>query len=78
VITLRYRSGEEIRKGDRVRFHGNEAEIEWLAVRADDPEWHVSEFGSGVMLSDAASGRTFIPSEQLADYEDLGFVARAE
>jgi hypothetical protein len=28
VLILKYRSGEEIKKGDRVLFHGNQAEVE--------------------------------------------------
>jgi hypothetical protein len=31
-LLLKYRSGEEIRKGDRVLFHGNQAEIEFVAT----------------------------------------------
>jgi hypothetical protein len=30
-IVLRYRSGEQIKRGDRVLFHGNPAEIELVA-----------------------------------------------
>jgi hypothetical protein len=53
-MVLRYRSGEEIKKGDRVRFHQNPATIELVATDAGDPEqaWHVREFGGGVMISD--------------------------
>jgi hypothetical protein len=80
-MTLRYQSGEEIRKGDRVRFHGNPAEVELVATDTNDPdqEWHVREFGGGVMISDpATSGRTFVPASQIAEYEDLEFISRAE
>src|SRR4051794_24019426 len=35
---LKYRSGEEIRKGDRVRFHGNPAEVEFVACDPDVPQ----------------------------------------
>ena len=76
---LKYRSGEEILKGDRVLFHGNAAEIELVALDPNDPEhvWHVREFGSGVLVIDPkVSGRTFIPRDQLAEYEDLEFVSR--
>jgi len=40
---LMYRSGEEIKEGDHVRFHGNPAEIELVATDPSDPEpaWHV-------------------------------------
>jgi hypothetical protein len=79
-MPLRYQSGQEIKKGDRVRFHGNPAEIEIVACDPSDPEHagYVKEFGGGVLISDScASGRTFIRAESLPDYEDLEFVARA-
>jgi hypothetical protein len=79
IPMLTYRSGEEIKKGDHVRFHGNPAEIEVVATDPSDPEqvWHIKEFGGGVLISDPmASGHTFIPKDQLAEYEDLEFVSR--
>jgi hypothetical protein len=78
-LVLRYRSGEEIRKGDRVLFHGNPAGVELVACDANDPEtaWYIEEYGGGVMVSDPmVSGRTFISKEQLDEYEDLEFVSR--
>ena len=77
---LKYRSGEEIRKGDRVLFHGHPAEIELVAYDPSDPEatWHLSEYGAGVLVSDPkVFVRAFIPSDQLDEYEDLEFVSRA-
>jgi hypothetical protein len=79
VLILKYRSGEEIRKGDRVLFHGNPAEVELVARDPNDPEaaWHMQEFGGGVMILDPmASARTFIPTDQINEYEDLEFVSR--
>jgi hypothetical protein len=79
-MVLKYRSGEEIRKGDRVLFHGNPAEIELVASVPNDPEavWYLREFGGGVMVLDPmVSGRTFIPADQLGEGEDLEFVSRA-
>jgi hypothetical protein len=63
--TLKYRSGEEIKKGDRVCFHGNPAEVELVACDPDDLEtaWHVKEYGGGVILDPMVSGRTFIPRD---------------
>jgi len=77
---LRYRTGEEIKKGDRVLFHGNPAEIELVALDPNDPQqaWHVSEFGGGVLVSEPiVFGHAFIPSDQLDECEDLEFVSRA-
>jgi hypothetical protein len=81
-LTLKYQSGEEIRKGDRVRFHGKPAEVELVASDPNDPDpsiaWYMKEFGGGVLISDPmVSGRTFIQSSSLDDYEDLEFEARA-
>jgi hypothetical protein len=79
---LRYRSGEPVRKGDRVRFHGNAGRIELVADPGNnDPEaaWYIKEYSGGVLIADpSVSGRTFISSKSLNDYEDLEFVARAE
>ncbi len=84
-MVLKYRSGEEIRRGDRIRFHGNPAEIEAVAYDAIcDPDdaataWYVQEYGGGVMILDAmVSGRTFIRAGQIPEYEDLEFLSRAE
>jgi hypothetical protein len=51
-----------------------------VAFDPNEPEhaWHVQEFGGGVMILDPiVSGRTFIATDQLNDYEDLEFVSRA-
>jgi hypothetical protein len=81
MSALKYRSGEEIKNGDRVLFHGNAAKIELVACDPNDPDpnvaWHVKEFGGGVLILDPlVSGRTFIPSDSLDEYEDLEFVSR--
>jgi len=78
---LKYRSGEEIRKGDRVVFHRNPAHVELVACDPSDsdPEvsWFVKEFGGGVLIADPmVSGRTFIPTDHLDEYEGLEFVSR--
>jgi hypothetical protein len=79
ILILKYRSGEEIKKGDRVRFHGNPAEVEFVACDRNDPEaaWYMEEYGGGVMILDPmVSGRTFIPADQINEDEDLEFVSR--
>jgi hypothetical protein len=82
-VILRYRSGEEIMKGDRVLFHRNLAVVEKVSSDRDssDPEtqWHVKEFGGGVLILDPmVSGRTFLPASSVKEYEDLEFVERAK
>jgi hypothetical protein len=80
-MVLKYRSGEKIRKGDRVLFHGNPAEIALVASDPDGAEasWYLQEFGGGVVVLDpAVSGRNFIRAASIPEYEDLVFVSRAE
>ncbi len=77
--TLLYVTGEEICKGDHVRFHGRSTQIEFAAAELSDPEHScfVQLYGGGVMVNDpAVSAHTFIPVDQLKNYEDLEFVAR--
>ena len=79
-MILWYRSGEEIQNGDRVLFHRNPAQVEFVANDPADPDhaWYVHEFGGGVMIDDpAVSGRTFIEANQLLECGDLEFVSRS-
>jgi len=76
-MVLRYQSGEEIKNGDLVLFHREEAKVEFVASDPDDSAmaWYFQEYGGGVMIDDPnVSGRTFIPAGHL---EDLEFVSRA-
>jgi len=80
-LILKYQSGEEIRKGDRVLMHGEAGEIELVASEPGDQEtnWYVEQYGGGVMIRESepkAFGRIFIPAGQLDETEDLQFVAR--
>jgi hypothetical protein len=79
-MALKYLSGEEIKKGDHVLFHGEPGQIELVASELGDPEtdWFMLEYGGGVMVLERVSGRTFIPADQLDDDEDLEFVSRTE
>jgi hypothetical protein len=80
-MTFRYQSGEEIRKGDRVLFHREPGEIEFVVSEPGDAalDWYLREHGGGVMvLEPKAFGRCFIPTDQIEETEDLEFVSRAE
>jgi hypothetical protein len=82
-FVLKYRSGEEIKKGDRVLFHGNLAEVQLVSCDPNDPDpevvWYIKEYGSGVLISvPIVSVRAFIPKDQLDEYEDLVFVSRKQ
>jgi hypothetical protein len=62
-----------------VLFHHEPGQVELVAVQLGDPEtdWFMQEFGGGVMILDRVAGRTFIPADQIDEYEDLEFVSRA-
>jgi hypothetical protein len=75
---MKYPSGEEIRKGDKVLFHGEPGEIEFVVDKlVGDPamDWHMREQGPGVMVVEPKFfGRAFIRDTERA--EDLEFVSR--
>jgi hypothetical protein len=75
---FRYQSGEEIRKGERIRYHEDPGEVEFVANRlTGDPEsdWYVTEHGGGVgLLVPKSFGRVFLTSTD--DDEDLEFISR--
>ena len=75
-MILKYRSGEEIERGDHVLFHGEAAEVEFVADVSDaETESFFQKFGGGVMIADP---KAFIPAGHLDEYEDLEFVSRAD
>ena len=79
-MPLKYQTGQEIIKGDRVLFHLKPAVIELVATDPDDlaQRWYVEEDGGGVLVREPGDlNPTFIPADQLDDYEDLEFVSRA-
>jgi hypothetical protein len=78
-MVLRYQSGEEIQKGDRVIYSGNPGEVELVAVNPEDPDhsWYIEEYGGGVMIREPKLfGVVFIPSDQLSQSHELQFVSR--
>jgi hypothetical protein len=72
-MPLTYLSGEEIRRGDRVLYHGEPGVIEFIA-EVGDPEtaWYVENFGGGCMIIASGFGRVFVSEPD----EDLELVAR--
>jgi hypothetical protein len=77
-VPLKYQSGEQIVKGDRVLFHGEPGEIELVAdplVNDPETEWYVKEYGGGVMVVEPkVFGRAFLSNTERT--EDLIFVSR--
>jgi len=71
-----YKSGEEIKQGDRVLLHGEPGEIEMVADPVSDPDhWAGKEMGAGIMVVEPkVFGRLFISEPE--GYDDLIFVSR--
>ena len=76
---FRYKSGEVIKKGDRVFFHGEPGEVDFVITEhVGDPtmDWYIDNEGPGVMVVEPkAMGRAYIRETEKA--EDLVFVSRA-
>lgn len=72
-MSLTYASGEEIQSGDRILYHGEAGEVEFVA-KPGDPEtgWYVEQFGGGCMILAPGFGRVFVSKTD----EDLEFVSR--
>jgi hypothetical protein len=80
LMILTYQSGEEIKKGDSVLFHGYPAQIEVVAIERTGEatnDWYIDQYAGGIMILDGVAGRTFIPADQICDCEDLEFISRA-
>ena len=79
-MPFNYMTGEQVRKGDYVKFHGEPGRVEFVAEPSiNDPEtaWHVKEFGGGVMILEPKFfGRAFLREPDVA--EDLILVCRAD
>jgi len=70
-----YASGQAIEAGDRVRYHGEEGRVEFLATAGDAAtQWYVEQCGEGCMLLASGFGRVFVPF----DDDDLEFVSRCD
>lgn len=79
-MTLKYQSGEEVMKGDRVLFHGDSGEIEFVAdplVHDVATQWYVNEFGGGIMLTKLKEFGSVFVSDPTVD-DELEFVSRGE
>ncbi|MGD0758483.1 MAG: hypothetical protein ABR921_06240 [Candidatus Sulfotelmatobacter sp.] len=73
-----YQSGEQIEKGDRVTYHGEPGEIDFVAdkIVGDSAfDWYVTEQGGGVMIIEPkVFGRVFVHDTE--NDEDLILIAR--
>ena len=79
-MPMRYQTGEAVEKGDRVLFHDEPGEIEFIVDGPSgdpDKDWHIEQGGGGVMvLEPKFFGHAFIRDTEHA--EDLVFVSRGE
>ncbi|HYL37519.1 MAG TPA: hypothetical protein VEV17_16510 [Bryobacteraceae bacterium] len=72
-MPLAYSSGEEIQPGDRILYHGESGQIEFIATPGDsETGWYVEQFGAGCMILARGFSRVFISQPD----EDLELVAR--
>lgn len=73
-----YTSGEEIRQGDHVRYHGEPGEVAFVVSGATgEPihDWYLTQFpNGGFMLEIGSLGSMFLTESD----EDLELVSRGE
>lgn len=78
VETFRHFSGKEVERGDRVRYHGQPATVEFVVLeQTGDPamDWYVDEYaGGGFIISAEYFGGVFLTRGDID--EDLEFVER--
>ena len=74
-MTLRYSAGDEIRKGDRIRYLDNEFGLVELiadpAAISPETAWFVQTHGEGVMLRLENLGAVFVGHPQNNDELEL-------
>jgi hypothetical protein len=78
--SLRYATGEEVKRGDRVLYRGLEGIVEFVVVEnTGDPalDWYLTQFaGGGIMIRTPELGPTFLSAQDVDG--DILFIARAE
>jgi hypothetical protein len=79
-MPLKYRSGEEVMKGDRVLFHRDPGEVEFVAdplFHDADTLWFVEQFGKGIKITKLKQFGTVFDDDPEED-DELEFVCRGE
>jgi hypothetical protein len=75
---FKYPSGEEIQAGDRILFHREPGEVQFVVTEktgAAAKDWHIEQHPEGgVMLRVKGFGNVFLGQPETT--EDLEFVAR--
>ncbi len=75
---FKYETGEEAMAGDRIRYHGEPGEVEFVAMNASDhpdADWYIQQYPpGGIMIVAKGMGSVFLTAGE--DEEDLEFVSR--
>jgi len=75
AMPFRYRSGEEIRTGDRILYNSEPGTIDFVATPQDSRyTWYVEQYGGGCMILVAPFGSRFVSNPH--EDEDLDLVSR--
>ena len=78
MMALVYQSGEEVKSGDRIIYHGDPGEVEFVIVSlTGDPamDWYLEKFpGGGFMINAKGFGSVFLGESDID--EDLEFLSR--
>jgi hypothetical protein len=73
-----YKSGEEVKNGDHITYHGEPGEVEFVVARlTGNPamDWYVEQFpGGGFMINAKGFGSVFLGKSDID--EELEFVSR--
>ena len=72
-----YLSGEEVISGDRISFHGEPGEVEFVVTEVTGDasmDWYLNEHGGGIMIKAKDFGSVFLPVAAID--ERLEFVSR--
>jgi hypothetical protein len=73
-MRLTYLSGEPVMKGDRILYHGEPDEVEFIADGTDpETDCFVKELGTGIMIKTCST----YTGPGSYDWEDIEFVSRA-
>lgn len=80
VKSFFYKSGEEIRCGDRVLYHGEQGAVEFVVISEVGDEaidwYHKMYPGGGCMINANGFGNIFLTSDNID--EDLVFQSRPD
>jgi hypothetical protein len=78
MSSFTYQSGDEVRAGDRILYHGQPGEVEFVvATKSGDPalDWYLDQYpGGGFMITAVEFGSVFLTADNIDD--DLQFVSR--